>query len=141
MTRFSPDVTAQAFEMAGKLLTLHAGSAARCIPFAERARTEADWIVGIKPVSDDSTVHADYWERHPRGEEVLCLLEGQVEITLSCENGPERSVLLHAGQAFIVPRGYWHRLRVGQAGKLMFITPSQGSEHRRVVNTDTEAKS
>jgi len=140
MTRFPLDETEQTFELAGNLLTLHTDSAARCVPFAERARVDADWIVGIKPVSDGSTVHADYWERHPRGEEILCLLAGQVEIILSCEGGSERSVLLHAGQGFIVPRGNWHRLRVQQAGKLMFITPSQGSEHRRVGSADLEAQ-
>jgi len=140
MTRSSPADTAQAFELAGNLLALRADSAARCIPFDQRGATDAHWIVGVKPVSDDSAVHADYWERHPRGEEVLCLLEGQVEITLSCGSGSERTVPLHAGQAFIVPRGYWHRLHVRQAGRLMFITPSQGSEHRRVAGADTKVK-
>lgn len=139
MTRFPGADAAQVFELAGNLVSLRAGSTAQCIPFQQRGTTDADWVIGIKPVSDDRTVHADYWERHPHGEEVLCLLEGQVEVILSHENGSEHTLLLTAGEAFIVPRGNWHRLRVKRAGRLMFITPSQGSEHRRVAGADTEA--
>ena len=41
-------------------------------------------------------------------------------------------VTLIEGQALVVPRGTWHRLHVEQPGRLMFVTPSVGSEHRRV---------
>lgn len=135
---FSND-TPQVFDLAGNLLALYADAQARHIPFHQRGATDAQWVVGIKPVSDAGTVHADHWERHPHGDEILCLLEGRVEIILSNDNAAERSVLLNAGQAFIVPRGSWHRLRVEQAGQLMFLTPSQGSEHRRVSAADGEA--
>jgi mannose-6-phosphate isomerase-like protein (cupin superfamily) len=34
------------------------------------------------------------------------------------------------GQAFIVPRGCWHRLSVLEPGRLVFLTPTAGSERR-----------
>lgn len=118
--------------LAEHLVALHADASVKAIPFQERGRTDANWIIGVKPISDDASVHAGHWERHPMGEEVLCLLEGRVVVTLSAENETEQQVTLVDGQALVVPRGTWHRLHVERAGRLMFVTPSVGSEHRRV---------
>jgi mannose-6-phosphate isomerase-like protein (cupin superfamily) len=117
----------------GRLIALHPGAHVRALAFAERGRTDADWIIGIKAVSDSASVHAGHWERHPRGEEVLALLDGRVCVTLDGDAArPAREVPLTAGQMLVVPRGTWHRLRVEEPGRLLFVTPSQGSEHRRV---------
>ncbi len=120
------------FRLAENLVALHPDSTAKVIPFRDRGDTDANWIIGVKPVSDDASVHAGHWERHPLGEEVLCLLEGRVVVTLSAESESEQKVTLIEGQALVVPRGTWHRLHVEQPGRLMFVTPSVGSEHRRV---------
>ncbi len=127
------------FRLAESLLALHPDATVTVIPFQDRGTTDADWIIGVKPVSDDASVHAGHWERHPLGEEVLCLLDGRVVVTLSAENEPERHVTLLNGQAFVIPRGTWHRLHVEQAGRLMFVTPSVGSEHRRVERNEPGA--
>ncbi|RZT39410.1 cupin domain-containing protein [Cupriavidus agavae] len=100
--------------------------------YAERGRLDADWIAGIKGFTDGGSVHASHWERHPRGEEVLCLLEGRITVTLGAPDNAERSVPLEPGQLIVVPRGHWHRLEVHAPGRLLFITPSVGSEVRRV---------
>lgn len=122
------------FALADQLLALLPGSAVQPLDYRQRGKTDADWIIGIKPVSDDASVHAGHWERHPHGEEVLCLLEGCILVTLSVRQQPEQQVRLSPGQALIVPRGTWHRLQVEQAGRLMFVTPSVGSEHRKVAD-------
>jgi mannose-6-phosphate isomerase-like protein (cupin superfamily) len=74
----------------------------------------------------------DHWERHPHGEEILVLLSGEIEMVLETAEG-ERRATLQAGQAFVVPRGLWHRGIVRQAGELMFVTPGVGTEHRPVA--------
>lgn len=117
----------------GRLIALHPNAHAMTLAFAERGRTDADWIIGIKAVSDGASVHAGHWERHPRGEEVLALIDGRVCVILDGDAAcPIREVPLTAGQMLVVPRGTWHRLRVEEPGRLLFVTPSQGSEHRRV---------
>lgn len=73
----------------------------------------------------------NHWERHPAGEEILTLLSGEMELVLDLEAGEQRRVL-KAGETFIVPRGIWHRAIVKEAGRLMFVTPGAGTEHRRV---------
>jgi mannose-6-phosphate isomerase-like protein (cupin superfamily) len=73
----------------------------------------------------------DHWERHPAGDEVLTLLSGALEIVLDTDQG-ERRAVLQPGQTFIVPKGVWHRGIVRAPGRLMFVTPGAGTEHRPV---------
>jgi mannose-6-phosphate isomerase-like protein (cupin superfamily) len=74
----------------------------------------------------------DHWERHPAGDEILVLLSGELELVLLTARG-ERHTRLKAGQAFVVPKGSWHRGIVHKPGELMFITPGAGTEHRPVT--------
>ncbi|MNK58161.1 Cupin domain protein [compost metagenome] len=133
MTSHTPQIPSEVFELVDHLVALRADAAAAPLPFRDRGRTDADWIIGVKHVTDDASVHGSYWERHPRGDETLCLLEGRVVVTLEGEGVATRQIPLDAGQALVVPRGTWHRLHVDRPGRLIFITPSVGSEHRRVT--------
>lgn len=46
--------------------------------------------------------------------------------------GGEQRTVVKAGETFIVPRGIWHRALVQKPGRLMFVTPGAGTEHRAV---------
>lgn len=78
-------------------------------------------------INDTSTW--DSWERHPAGEEVVVLLSGRVTLTQDLEGGPE-AVDLRPGQAIINPPGVWHTCDVREPGRILFITPGRGTEHR-----------
>ena len=82
--------------------------------------------------STEQSADWDHWERHPAGEEILVLMSGELELVLDTDEGEQRAVL-EPGQTFIVPRGVWHRGIVKKPGKLMFITPGAGTEHRPVA--------
>jgi len=58
------------------------------------------------------------WERHPDGDELLCVVapEGRVEVTL------------HPGSVFVVPRGLWHRSQPRGAVSMLFATPTNHGE-------------
>ncbi|QYO64495.1 cupin domain-containing protein [Leptolyngbya sp. 7M] len=76
----------------------------------------------------------DSWERHPAGEEFVCLLSGQVDFILE-QNGTEISVLLNApGDYLLVPRGTWHTAKVYSPSSLLLITPGEGTQHRYKVS-------
>ena len=68
------------------------------------------------------------WERHPDGDELLHVLEGDVEVTVLAEAGPLEAVVA-AGSIFVVPRGLWHRQVASTPTTLLFATALKGSEH------------
>ncbi len=47
------------------------------------------------------------WEFHPKGDELLIGISGELQITLLLDDGPETSVV-RPGEVFVIPRGVWH---------------------------------
>jgi mannose-6-phosphate isomerase-like protein (cupin superfamily) len=83
-------------------------------------------LLGTVDFADDASVHADHWECHPDGDEVLCVLEGRLLAAVD-RHGTTEEAVIGRGQAFIVPRRSWHRLRVLEPGRLLFFTPRAGT--------------
>ncbi len=79
--------------------------------------------------ASDLTEDTAHWEMHPAGEELLLCQSGRFEVRLDSPDG-EAIVELGAGQAFVVPRGAWHRLRVHEPGRVIFMTWGEGTRHR-----------
>ena len=79
--------------------------------------------IGVSSFSTES-----HWERHPAGDELLYLLEGEVDITTLTEDGPVYANA-RAGSLFICPQGRWHRLSPRSPVSLLFATPGDGTEH------------
>ncbi len=90
-----------------------------------------DRVIGAKHGAEPADFHADEWEMHPGGDELLYLLAGLLDVILD-EPAGERSFGLHGGQACVVPSGVWHRLILRQPSDLLFITPAHGTQHRPV---------
>lgn len=120
------------FDWLDHFMALAGDGGMRDIGRLRRLAPHEGWLVGVKAAACDADVHGDVWERHPAGEEMLCVLEGSVVLTLMDEAGAETDVLLDARRGAVVPRGIWHRLRVACPARILFVTPGQGSEHRRV---------
>ncbi len=72
----------------------------------------------------------DFQELHPTGDELVCVLEGEVDLLLDRGEG-ERAQRLIRGRAGIVPAGSWHRVAVHAPATLLFVTPEPAlTEHR-----------
>ncbi|NJP09082.1 MAG: cupin domain-containing protein [Leptolyngbyaceae cyanobacterium RU_5_1] len=72
----------------------------------------------------------DTWEMHPAGEELVCLLSGQVDLILK-QDGAENKVCLNTPGAYVlVPRGTWHTARVHEPSSMLFITAGEGTQNR-----------
>jgi mannose-6-phosphate isomerase-like protein (cupin superfamily) len=69
------------------------------------------------------------WERHPAGEELVVLLDGRVDLVQELD-GDEVTVALRPGEAVVNPTGVWHRSVVHEPGRVLFVTPGRGTEHR-----------
>ncbi|WP_377355106.1 cupin domain-containing protein [Phenylobacterium terrae] len=89
-------------------------------------------LVGVIEFTDDESVHADHWEIHPGGDEILYVLEGRLLAVIEHDGRPEEAVIA-AGQGFVMPRASWHRLKVLEPGRLLFFTPTQGIALRPVA--------
>ena len=70
------------------------------------------------------------WEVHPAGDEFVCLLSGDVEMTLAMPDGDQTVRLNEPGSFVIVPRGVWHTAAPIKPTKMLFVTPGQGTENR-----------
>lgn len=69
-----------------------------------------------------------HWERHPAGDELLHLLDGETDVVTLTDAGPVRSTV-GADSLFICPEGLWHRLEPRVPGSMLFATPGAGTEH------------
>ncbi|MEV5652763.1 cupin domain-containing protein [Nocardia sp. NPDC052254] len=99
--------------------------------FDEPRRMSGDidgWTLAAFRVATDAEVHGDLWEMHPDGAELVTVLSGGIRLILRAGETPETSVPLRAGQAFIVPRGRWHRIELDEPSELMSLTLRAGTE-------------
>ncbi|MBW3567180.1 MAG: cupin domain-containing protein [Proteobacteria bacterium] len=74
------------------------------------------------------------WERHPAGDEIVYLLSGDVTFVLEGEDVEREVRLSRPGSYVIVPRNTWHTARPHTATEMLFITPGEGTEHRKTVD-------
>jgi len=61
------------------------------------------------------------WERHPNGDEVVMVLEGEARVFL-VQNGEETEQSIGEGQLIVIPENTWHRLASDQV-KILTVTP------------------
>ncbi|WP_433502469.1 cupin domain-containing protein [Pseudonocardia halophobica] len=90
------------------------------------------WTIAAHRADGDRALHSDVWERHPAGEEVLCVLSGAVTVYLRDHgDGRTPAASLTSGRALVVPAGCWHRLTLVEPADLLVVTPRAGTEHER----------
>jgi len=69
------------------------------------------------------------WERHPRGDEIVQIVDGATTLHLITAEG-RQSVTLRAGMMVVVPQNAWHQFESPDGVCVMTATP-QPSEHVR----------
>src|SRR5579872_3697638 len=67
------------------------------------------------------------WERHPVGEEIVQIVEGETVLHLMTAEG-KRSLSLSSGMMVVVPRNMWHQF-VSPAGVSLITATPQPTEH------------
>jgi mannose-6-phosphate isomerase-like protein (cupin superfamily) len=72
------------------------------------------------------------WERHPAGDELVCLLSGEVTMVLEREGNEEKAELRKPGEFVLVPKGTWHTARTRVPTTMLFVTPGEGTENKPV---------
>ena len=72
------------------------------------------------------------WEMHPKGDEIVVLIAGSVDVILEKKDGNKILPLREPGSWVLVPKGLWHTVRVHALSVLLFITAGEGTQHRQV---------
>jgi len=72
------------------------------------------------------------WEMHPKGDEIVVLIAGSVDVILEKKAGNKILPLREPGNWVLVPKGLWHTARVHALSVLLFITAGEGTQHRQV---------
>jgi mannose-6-phosphate isomerase-like protein (cupin superfamily) len=73
------------------------------------------------------------WEAHPAGDEIVCLLSGDVLMVLDRDGVEEVTHLQDPGSFVIVPKGTWHTARTSIPTKLLFVTPGEGTLNKALA--------
>lgn len=69
------------------------------------------------------------WERHPKGDEYVYLLSGDVDFVL-WQDGKEAVLRVsEPGTYVVVPRNTWHTARPHKPTVMLFVTPGQDTEN------------
>jgi mannose-6-phosphate isomerase-like protein (cupin superfamily) len=69
-------------------------------------------------------------ELHPDGDELIYIISGRVRVTGDSE--PTQLCELGPGDACIVPKGEWHRVKLLEPTRLLHITPGPNGAHRPI---------
>ena len=73
-------------------------------------------------------------EMHPDGDELLYVVSGTMALILDDGDeravGVETTVQLRSGDAYVVPRGVWHRLEAVEPSYLIHVTPGPNGSAR-----------
>ena len=67
----------------------------------------------------DGTGH---WERHPKGDEIVQIIDGTTTLYVVSE-GRSEAFNLSAGAFVVIPQGAWHRFESTDGVSLMTATP------------------
>lgn len=73
--------------------------------------------------------YADHseWERHPNGDEMVMVVEGETTLILLVDDN-EIPNKLGEGELLVIPQNTWHRFESPKGVKVMTVTP-QPIEH------------
>ena len=72
----------------------------------------------------------DAWEMHPKGDEVVLCLSGEITLLQESQDGRTAQITLAPGEYAINPPGVWHTADVDGTATALFITAGLGTEHR-----------
>ena len=69
------------------------------------------------------------WEIHPKGDEIVYLLFGDVDFVFWSASAERAVRLSEPGSYVIVPQGTWHTARPHERSAMLFVTAGEGTQH------------
>ncbi|MEM8697155.1 MAG: cupin domain-containing protein [Pseudomonadota bacterium] len=119
---------------------IHLGLGATAVP--QSALTGMEWYAEYaQRVAEDGaegrlvsahrfTENWDMWEMHPKGDEAVICLSGEMTLHQEMADGSTNTVTLAPGEYAVNPPGCWHTADIDGEASALFITAGMGTEHR-----------
>lgn len=95
------------------------------LPPDSMAKFDQGWLISEFVCTEDWT----NWEMHPKGDEFVYLLSGDIELILELPSGTVSTRISGRG-AQLVPRCVWHTAKVFAPSRMLFVTRGEGTQHR-----------
>jgi mannose-6-phosphate isomerase-like protein (cupin superfamily) len=111
----------------GRSTALPGGDQFWSLPPNEIEQYSRGWLVSEFEFADDWRT----WEMHPKADEYVYLLSGEIELHLD-EPGGVRVITITDRGAVLVPRGVWHTAKVKRPCRMLHVTMGDGTEVRPV---------
>ena len=122
----------ESYSVVGVATALLRDGTSAVVPTEGRPVRVDGYTVGVVPHMEHPPPHRG--EMHPDGDELLYFVSGRVRVVLDDGDqdrvGAETRHEVGPGEAFVVPRGVWHRIEVLEPAHLVHVTPGPGSGHR-----------
>ena len=111
----------------GSASTVKGGDAFWSLPPDELDRYGRGWLVSEYRFANDWP----QWEMHPEADEIVRLMSGAAELHLEWPTGVQ-VVKMQADDAYVIPKGAWHTVKVIEPCGMLHITMGAGTQHRPV---------
>ena len=111
----------------GNATTVAGGDAFWSLPHDELETYGRGWLISEYAFASDWP----QWEMHPEADEIVRLMSGLADLHLEWPTGIQ-VVRLQAGDAYVVPKGAWHTLKVVESCRMLHITLGAGTQHRPI---------
>ena len=122
------------FGLGRSLIGLDREGEVRLVPWESGPPPRIDgYVVGLTR-SEPGSPPRHAGERHPDADEVLVLISGRIEVLLEEKEGDPTTYEVGPGEAFVVPKGLWHRLVALEPTQLLHITPGPHGEWRPLIS-------
>lgn len=109
----------------GNATPVTGGDAFWSLPEDELERYGRGWLVSEYAFASDWP----QWEMHPQADEIVRLMSGLADLHLEYPAGVQ-VVRLKDGDAYVIPKGAWHTLKVMAPCRMLHITLGAGTQHR-----------
>lgn len=114
-------------ESSGASATVPGGDAFWSQSHDELERYGHGWLVSEYSFASDWP----QWEMHPEADEIVRLMSGAAELHLESPAGVQ-VVRMLADDAYVIPKGAWHTVKVIEPCRMLHITMGAGTRHRAV---------
>lgn len=112
-------------DASGASTTVEGGDAFWSQPPEELDRYGRGWLLSEFSFASDWP----QWEMHPQADEVVRLLSGAAELQLEWPTGIQK-IRMRAGDAYVIPKGAWHTVKVLEPCRMLHVTMGGGTQHR-----------